>query len=139
MNYAEHAIVRDETLDYTHYPLEHDFPLDEYRLRVTRARAEMARAGLDALVITSGQVGWWFTGRDEPHSWHDQVPSRSTWYILTPDHDYLYMTPTNNHNFASARRGTWVFYDLEDQYVVTERGAECLHEPAPEELPVVGG
>jgi Xaa-Pro aminopeptidase len=31
------------------------------------------------------------------------------------------------------------FYDLEDQYVVTERGAECLHEPAPEELPVVGG
>ena len=108
MNYAEHAIVRDETLDYTHYPLEHDFPLDEYRLRVTRARTEMARAGLDALVITSGQVGWWFTGRDEPHSWHDQVPSRSTWYILTPDRDYLYMTPTNNHNFASARRGTWV-------------------------------
>jgi len=29
------------------------------------------------------------------------------------------------------------FYDLEDQYVVTERGAEYLHEPAPEELPVV--
>jgi GAF domain len=36
MDYAEHAIVRDETLDCTHYPLEHDFPLDEYRLRVTR-------------------------------------------------------------------------------------------------------
>jgi Xaa-Pro aminopeptidase len=31
------------------------------------------------------------------------------------------------------------FYDLEDQYVVTERGAECLHEPAPEELPVLAG
>ena len=30
MNYADHAIVRDETLDYTHYPLEADFPLDEY-------------------------------------------------------------------------------------------------------------
>jgi hypothetical protein len=29
------------------------------------------------------------------------------------------------------------FYDLEDQYVVPERGAECLHEPALEELPVV--
>ena len=31
------------------------------------------------------------------------------------------------------------FYDLEDQYVVTERGAECLHEAAPEDLPVIGG
>jgi Xaa-Pro aminopeptidase len=27
--------------------------------------------------------------------------------------------------------------DLEDQYVITADGAECLHEPAPEELPVV--
>jgi Xaa-Pro dipeptidase len=108
MNYADYAIGRDATLDYTHYPLEREFPLEEYRLRVTRARSEMARAGLDAMVITSGWVGRWFTGRDEPHSWHDEVPSRSTWYILTPDDDYLYMTPTNNHNFASARRGTWV-------------------------------
>jgi Xaa-Pro dipeptidase len=108
MNYADHAIVRDETLDYAHYPLDHDFPLDEYRVRLERARTEMARAQLDALVITSSQVGTWFTGRDEPHSWHDRVPSRSTWFILTPDDDYLYMTPTNNHNFASARRATWV-------------------------------
>jgi Xaa-Pro aminopeptidase len=29
------------------------------------------------------------------------------------------------------------FFDLEDQYVVTEAGAECLHEPAPEDVPVV--
>lgn len=29
------------------------------------------------------------------------------------------------------------FYDLEDQYVVTESGAEALHETAPEQLPVV--
>ncbi len=108
MNYAEYAVGRDETLDYRHYPLEREFPLEEYRLRVARARSEMARAGLDAMVVTSGWVGRWFTGRDEPHSWHDEVPSRSTWYILTPDDDYLYMTPTNNHNFASARRGTWV-------------------------------
>jgi Xaa-Pro aminopeptidase len=108
MNYADHAIVRDETLDYVHYPLDHDFPLDEYRVRLARARTEMARARLDALVITSSQVGAWFTGRDEPHSWHDRVPSRSTWFILTRDDDYLYMTPTNNHNFASARRATWV-------------------------------
>jgi Xaa-Pro aminopeptidase len=108
VNYAEHAIARDETLDYAHHPLEHEFSQDEYRLRLRRARSEMARANLDALVITSSQVGSWFTGRDEPHSWHDQVPSRSTWFIVTPDDDYLYMTPTNNHNFASARRATWV-------------------------------
>ena len=30
------------------------------------------------------------------------------------------------------------FYDLEDQYVVTEHGAECLHELAPEALPILG-
>lgn len=65
MNYADYAIARDETLDYAHHPLERDVPLDEYRLRLSRA------------------------------------------------------------------------YDLEDQYVVTETGAECLHEPAPEELPIV--
>jgi len=29
------------------------------------------------------------------------------------------------------------YYDLEDQYVVTETGRECLHEPAPEQLPVI--
>jgi Xaa-Pro aminopeptidase len=30
------------------------------------------------------------------------------------------------------------FFDLEDQYVVTETGAECLHDPAPEALPICG-
>lgn len=29
------------------------------------------------------------------------------------------------------------FYDLEDQYVVTETGSEVLHEPASEKLPVI--
>ena len=29
------------------------------------------------------------------------------------------------------------YYDLEDQYLVTETGRACLHEPAPEELPLV--
>ena len=29
------------------------------------------------------------------------------------------------------------FFDLEDQYVVTGTGAECLHRPAPERLPVI--
>jgi Xaa-Pro aminopeptidase len=28
-------------------------------------------------------------------------------------------------------------FDLEDQYLITETGAECLHEPAPEHLPIV--
>jgi Xaa-Pro aminopeptidase len=31
------------------------------------------------------------------------------------------------------------WFDLEDQYVVTEGGAEILHEPAPEQLPVIAG
>jgi Xaa-Pro aminopeptidase len=31
------------------------------------------------------------------------------------------------------------FFDLEDQYVVTDGGAECLHEPAPFEIPVIDG
>src|SRR5688572_28616443 len=35
------------------YPLERDFPKDEYELRVRRARAYMAAEGLDALIITS--------------------------------------------------------------------------------------
>jgi len=29
------------------------------------------------------------------------------------------------------------FFDLEDQYVITEDGALCLHTPAPEHLPVI--
>jgi Xaa-Pro aminopeptidase len=29
------------------------------------------------------------------------------------------------------------YFDLEDQYLVTEHGAECLHELAPERMPVI--
>ncbi len=29
------------------------------------------------------------------------------------------------------------FYDLEDQYLVTETGREALHELAPEALPLI--
>ena len=31
----------------------------------------------------------------------------------------------------------WGFFDLEDQFLVTETGYEILHEPAPEHIPVI--
>jgi Xaa-Pro dipeptidase len=108
MNYLDLRLPSDPTSAFHHYPIEHEFPREEYDLRITRARALMTESGIDALVITSSSVGQWFTGTLEPHSWHDRVSSRSTWYILTPNGDYLYITPTNNHNFATARRMTWV-------------------------------
>jgi Xaa-Pro aminopeptidase len=108
MNYADYALGYDETLEYPSYPLEHEFPEEEYDLRVDRARQLMAAADLDALVVTSSIVGQWFTSSHEPHNWHDQTCCRSSWYILTHDGDYLYTTPTNNHNFNTQRRATWV-------------------------------
>ena len=39
------------------YPLGRDFTKDEYQLRLTRARALMVQANLDALVVTSSAVG----------------------------------------------------------------------------------
>ncbi|MBV9544501.1 MAG: M24 family peptidase [Chloroflexi bacterium] len=69
----------------------------------------MARANLDALVITSSAVGQWFTSFREPHEWHDICQSRSAWYILTHTGDYLYMTPTaGGEHFNTTRRSTWV-------------------------------
>jgi Xaa-Pro aminopeptidase len=29
------------------------------------------------------------------------------------------------------------YFDLEDQYLITEKGAECLHLPAKESLPII--
>src|SRR5262249_8071882 len=87
--------------DASGYPLEHDFPREEYLLRIGRARSYMVASGLDALVITSAAVGHWFTSLLEPHAWHDQVQSRAAWYILTQDGDYLYSTPTNNTHFST--------------------------------------
>ncbi len=108
MKDAKYSPIPDPTIDYPHHPVERDFPKAEYELRVSRGRALMAVANLDALVITSSSVGQWFTGQTEPHSWHDRVPSRSTWYILTHQGDYLFMPPTNNHQFSTARKTTWV-------------------------------
>jgi Xaa-Pro aminopeptidase len=108
MTYRELRLEHDPTVAYRHYPIEHDFPREEYEVRVERARRLMRADGIDALVITSSAIGQWFTGTLEPHSWHDKVSSRATLYILMPDADYLYITPTNNHNFATSRRMTWV-------------------------------
>jgi Xaa-Pro aminopeptidase len=69
----------------------------------------MAEAGLDALVVTSGAVGQWFTSRLEPHEWHDRCQSRSAWFVLTEDRDVLFMTPTAaGEHFNTTRRSTWV-------------------------------
>jgi Xaa-Pro dipeptidase len=109
MDYASLAHLYDHWVDQPGFPLEHDFPLDEYELRLGRSRAWMREAGLDALVITSSGVGRWFTSRREPHEWHDLCSSRSAWYVLTADRDVLFMTPTaGGEHFATTRRSTWV-------------------------------
>jgi Xaa-Pro dipeptidase len=98
----------ESTEDTSGFPLPHDFPQEEYALRIARARADMARQNVDALVITSSSVGQWFTSRGEPHAWHDQVQARSVWFILTQDLDVLLSTPTNNTHFSALRRSIWV-------------------------------
>src|SRR5262245_27161020 len=101
--------VYDEWIDYPGYPVERDFSKEEYDLRLARPRARIAQENLDALVITSSAVGQWFTSALEPHEWHDRCPSRSAWFILTHDADYLYMTPTAaGEHFNTTRRSTWV-------------------------------
>jgi Xaa-Pro dipeptidase len=109
MDYASLAHLYDRWIDEPGFVLERDFPLEEYQLRLTRSRSWMREAGLDALVITSSGVGRWFTSRLEPHEWHDLCSSRSAWYVLTPDRDVLFMTPTaGGEHFATTRRSTWV-------------------------------
>lgn len=98
----------ESTADDSGYPLPHDFPPEEYTLRIERARSYMTAQNIDALVITSSSVGSWFTGHQEPHNWHDQVQARSAWFILTPDRDVLLSTPTNNTHFSALRRSIWV-------------------------------
>jgi ectoine hydrolase len=111
VQHADH--VHDRWLTLPSYPFPHDFPEEEYRLRLDRARGLMAKAGLDALVITSGQVGQWFTSAAEPHEWHDRCQSRSAWYVLTDTDDYLFMTPTTaGEHMNTTRRVTWVTHIL---------------------------
>jgi Xaa-Pro dipeptidase len=109
IDHARLARLHERWIDLPGYPLEPDFPREEYELRIGRARVRMRTAGLDALVITSSVVGQWFTSVLEPHEWHDRCQSRSAWYILTPEGDYLYMTPTTaGEHFNTTRRSTWV-------------------------------
>ena len=108
-NYRDYVHLQNEWLTLPSYPLEPEFPETEYLLRIERARALMAAAGIDALVITSGEVGQWFTSAASPHEWHDRVQARSTWYILTDQDDYLCMPPTTaGEHMNTARRVTWV-------------------------------
>ncbi|HKS92385.1 MAG TPA: Xaa-Pro peptidase family protein [Tepidiformaceae bacterium] len=101
--------LHEPWLTFPAYPLLHELTKDEYDLRVRRARREMADHSLDALVITSSAVGGWFTGRMEPHEWHDVCQARSTWYILTHDRDFLLMPPTTGgEHFSTTRRSSWV-------------------------------
>jgi Xaa-Pro aminopeptidase len=101
--------LHEHWLTYPAYPLEPDFSEQEYQLRIQRARQEMAAHALDGLVVTSSGIGRWFTGRFEPHEWHDLCQARSTWYILTPERDCLFMPPTTGgEHFSTTRRSTWV-------------------------------
>jgi Xaa-Pro aminopeptidase len=108
-DYAGLAQLYTRWIDYPSFILEHDFSREEYEVRLTRARALMAQADLDALVITSSPVGQWFTSRLEPHEWHDRCQARSAWYILTHAADYLFMTPSaGGEHFNTTRRSTHV-------------------------------
>jgi Xaa-Pro dipeptidase len=103
------AHLYDGWLDIPGSALERDFPEEEYELRKARARALMASDGLDALVVTSSGIGSWFTSRREPHEWHDVCQARSAWYILMPDTDHLFMSPTaGGEHMNTTRRSTWV-------------------------------
>lgn len=109
ITYKDYVHLQNEWLTLPSYPLEPDYPETEYLLRIERARALMTAAGIDALVITSGEVGQWFTSLASPHEWHDRVQTRSTWYILTDQDDYLCMPPTTaGEHMNTARRATWV-------------------------------
>jgi Xaa-Pro aminopeptidase len=109
VNYKDYARLQERWLALDGYPLPPDFPETEYLLRIDRARKLMAEAGLDALVVTSGEVGQWFTSAASPHEWHDRCPARSAWYVLTADDDYLCMTPTTaGEHMNTTRRATWV-------------------------------
>jgi Xaa-Pro aminopeptidase len=113
VNFATDAPDYNNWLTLPSYPLSPDFPEEEYRHRLDRARTLMAGAGLDALVITSGLVGQWFTSAAEPHEWHDHCQSRSAWYVLTEADDYLFMTPTTaGEHMNTTRRMTWVTHIL---------------------------
>jgi Xaa-Pro aminopeptidase len=109
MTFTDLAHSHDSWIEAGGYELEHDYPAVEYQARLVRARAWMADADLDGLVITSSVVGRWFTSLREPHEWHDICQARSAWYVLSHDRDILFMTPTAaGEHLNTTRRSTWV-------------------------------
>ena len=109
MDYEAFAHLYDRWIDEPGYRLDRDFEAAEYQVRLRRARDAMAVEGLDALVVTSSDVGHWFTSSLEPHEWHDLCQARSAWFILTQSRDVLFMTPTaGGEHFNTTRRSTWV-------------------------------
>lgn len=109
MDYEAFAHLYEHWIDEPGYPLERDFDEAEYRERLYRAREAMASERLDALVVTSSEIGRWFTSPLEPHEWHDLCQARSAWFILTPTRDVLCMTPTaGGEHLNTTRRSTWV-------------------------------
>ncbi len=98
-----------EYIDAPSLELGHDFPEEEYKLRVKRARQLMSTQGLDALVICSSGNGRFFTSSTVPHEWHDRVTTRAEFYMLTNDDDYLFLSPTmGGEVLNTARKRTWV-------------------------------
>jgi Xaa-Pro aminopeptidase len=113
VDYKDHVHDHERWLTLPGYPLEPDFGESEYRLRLERARALMADAHLDALVITSGLIGHWFTSLAAPNEWHDRCQSRSAWFVLTDTDDVLFMAPTTaGEHMNTTRRATWVTHIL---------------------------
>lgn len=109
MDYAAFAHLYDRWIDEPGYPLEHDYEEAEYRERLRRAREAMSSEGLDALVVTSSEIGRWFTSALEPHEWHDLCQARSAWFVLSASRDVLFMTPTaGGEHFNTTRRSVWV-------------------------------
>ena len=82
MEYADYVHDHERWLSLPGYPLEPDFPEEEYRLRLERARRLMEEAGSTRSSSLS-VVGHWFTSAAEPHEWHDRCQARVAWYILT--------------------------------------------------------
>ena len=98
-----------EYVDAPSLELGHDFPKEEYDLRVQRARELMSKQGLDALVVCSSANGRYFTSGTVPHEWHDRITTRAEFYVLTLDDDYLFLSPTmGGEVLNTARKRTWV-------------------------------
>lgn len=98
-----------EYIDAPSLEVGRDFPKEEYDLRLKKARDLMLKHGLDALVVCSSANGRYFTSSTIPHEWHDRIPTRAEFYVLTMDGDYVFLSPTmGGEVLNTARKRTWV-------------------------------